>query len=53
MGPGGQCRVVQEEAESTDGCLGGGCKGLEQESDRPHCERAGDAARPACSLFPW
>jgi len=31
-GPRGQCRVVREQAESTDGCLGRGCKGLKQES---------------------
>jgi len=36
-GPRGQCRVVREQAESTDGCLGRGCKGLKQESDGPHC----------------
>lgn len=46
------CRGVWEQAESTDGCLGRGCKGLQQESNRPYCEGAGDAVRQlSCSLF--
>lgn len=45
--------MVWEQAESTQECLARGCKGLKQETDRPRRERAGDAARPACSPFSW
>lgn len=42
---------VWEQAESTDGCLGRGCKGLQQEGNRPCCEGAGDAVRRLVHFF--
>lgn len=45
------CTGVWEQAGSTDGCLGRGCKGLQQEGSRPLCEGAGHAGRQLVPFF--
>lgn len=45
------CTGLWEQAESTDGCLGRGCKGLQQEGNRTCSEGAGDAVRQLGLFF--